>query len=62
MNMKSLIATNRYAIATAIVCSIGVALSAYAFYVETRAESEPTFKAMCDISQHMSCTKVFKSK
>lgn len=40
---------------------IGLLLSYYAFYVETSKEHDDSYKAMCDISDHMSCSKVFTS-
>lgn len=41
---------------------IGLSLSTYAFYVETKAEGDKDYKAMCDISERMSCSKVFLSE
>lgn len=43
-------------------CFVGLALSCYAFYVETKKEYDDSYVAMCDINEHMSCTKVFSSK
>lgn len=43
-------------------CAIGVILSIYALYVEINAESNNNYEAMCDINEHISCSKVFTSK
>ncbi|XP_017776325.1 PREDICTED: vitamin K epoxide reductase complex subunit 1-like protein 1 [Nicrophorus vespilloides] len=44
-----------------LTCILGLALSIYAFFVESMAERDDDYRAMCDLSEHMSCTKVFKS-
>lgn len=44
------------------VAGIGVLLSIYAFYVETQSELDSDYEALCDINEHISCTKVFSSK
>lgn len=41
---------------------IGFVLAFYAFIVETSKESDPSYTAMCDINEHMSCSRVFTSK
>lgn len=46
----------------AFFCFVGIALSSYAFYVETKKEHDDSYVAMCDINEFMSCTKVFSSK
>jgi vitamin-K-epoxide reductase (warfarin-sensitive) len=46
----------------AFFCFAGIALSSYAFYVETKKEHDDSYVAMCDISESMSCSKVFSSK
>jgi vitamin-K-epoxide reductase (warfarin-sensitive) len=38
-----------------------MALSYYAYVVETTKERDETYVAMCDISEHMSCSKAFMS-
>lgn len=40
----------------------GFLLSLYTSYVELRAEHDHSYKAMCDISERISCTKVFTSR
>lgn len=43
-------------------CVIGLGLSYYAYVVETKKEQDDSYEAMCDISEHVSCTKVFMSE
>jgi len=45
-----------------ILCAVGISLSIYAYHVETTKETDHDFQAMCDISETMSCSKVFTSK
>ncbi len=45
-----------------IICGIGFLLSAYSFYVEKKLEKNRRYKAVCDISDHMSCTAAAKSE
>ncbi|KAK7020295.1 Vitamin K epoxide reductase complex subunit 1-like protein 1 [Halocaridina rubra] len=45
-----------------ILCVIGVALSIYALYVEISKESDQNYRAMCDISESISCSRVFTSR
>ncbi|XP_017478305.1 PREDICTED: vitamin K epoxide reductase complex subunit 1-like protein 1 [Rhagoletis zephyria] len=42
-------------------CLVGMLLSAYATYVELRAEKDASYVAMCDLSPKVSCTAVFTS-
>jgi vitamin-K-epoxide reductase (warfarin-sensitive) len=44
-----------------IVCLVGLGLSLYGFLVEQRLKENPNYKAVCDLSDRMSCTKPFKS-
>jgi vitamin-K-epoxide reductase (warfarin-sensitive) len=45
-----------------ILCFVGISLSLYAFYVETRKTSDQTYRAACDISERMSCSRVLTSR
>jgi uncharacterized membrane protein len=41
-----------------LVGLVGLALSAYALYVEYKSEQNPSYEAMCDINSRVSCSKV----
>jgi vitamin-K-epoxide reductase (warfarin-sensitive) len=45
-----------------ILCLVGISLSLYAFYVETRKISDPSYRAACDINEGMSCSRVLTSR
>ncbi|XP_055914678.1 vitamin K epoxide reductase complex subunit 1-like protein 1 [Eupeodes corollae] len=45
-----------------LTCLIGLALAGYATYVEIQVEKDDEYQAMCDISEKISCTKVFASR
>ncbi|OCT61959.1 vitamin K epoxide reductase complex subunit 1-like protein 1 [Xenopus laevis] len=45
-----------------LLCSVGIALSLYAFHVETSRERDPDYTALCDINPSISCSKVFTSR
>ncbi|XP_034940837.1 vitamin K epoxide reductase complex subunit 1-like protein 1 [Chelonus insularis] len=45
-----------------VSCIVGLFLSYYAYIVETSKEQDPDYEAMCDISENISCTKVFMSE
>ena len=47
---------------SAFCCFVGLALSIYDFWVEYQYERDNSYVAMCDINDHMSCTKAFASK
>lgn len=55
-------ATKCLRVITALLCSFGIILSLYAYHVETSKERDENYTAMCDISEHMSCTAAFSSK
>ncbi|XP_060816234.1 vitamin K epoxide reductase complex subunit 1-like protein 1 [Bombus pascuorum] len=43
-------------------CIVGFAVSYYAYYVELAKEEDDLYEAVCDISEHVSCTKAFSSE
>lgn len=43
-------------------CLIGLGLSIYSYVIEQATVKDENYKAMCDISENVSCTKAFKSK
>ena len=45
-----------------LFCVVGIALSGYALHVELSHSHNKEYKALCDINEHMSCSKVFSSK
>ncbi|KAL8176538.1 UNVERIFIED_CONTAM: hypothetical protein K2H54_036080 [Gekko kuhli] len=45
-----------------LLCALGLALSVYAFHVETSKERDANYRAMCDISSTISCSRVFTSR
>lgn len=45
-----------------IICILGFCLSLYALHVERNAEEDIEYVAFCDISNRISCSKVFLSK
>ncbi|KAM3917800.1 vitamin K epoxide reductase complex subunit 1-like protein 1 [Leptodactylus fuscus] len=45
-----------------LVCALGIALSVYAYHVETSRENDAEYRALCDINPSISCSKVFTSK
>ncbi|KAG7483743.1 hypothetical protein MATL_G00041570 [Megalops atlanticus] len=49
-------------IARLLVCLLGILLSVYAFHVEREKARDPNYQAMCDVSNSMSCSKVFSSR
>ncbi|KAK9883856.1 hypothetical protein WA026_002054 [Henosepilachna vigintioctopunctata] len=44
-----------------LLSGVGLVLSIYGYYVEFKLEQEEDYTALCDINEHVSCTKVFKS-
>lgn len=49
-------------IARLLVCLLGILLSLYAFHVEREKARDSSYKAMCDVSSSISCSKVFSSR
>lgn len=45
-----------------LICLVGLGLSIYSYVIEQATENDKNYKAMCDISENVSCTKAFKSK
>ncbi|XP_028838380.1 vitamin K epoxide reductase complex subunit 1-like protein 1 [Denticeps clupeoides] len=45
-----------------VVCLLGVLLSVYAFHVEREKERDSSYRAVCDLSASVSCSKVFSSR
>ncbi|MFH1917299.1 MAG: vitamin K epoxide reductase family protein [Nanoarchaeota archaeon] len=45
-----------------VLATIGILLSVYAYYVEQHARRLRSYKALCDFSSKISCTKVFTSR
>ena len=45
----------------AILAVCGVLVSLYAIHVERSKHSNPDYQAMCDISEHASCSRVLTS-
>ncbi|XP_065258975.1 vitamin K epoxide reductase complex subunit 1 [Emys orbicularis] len=45
-----------------VLCALGLALSVYALHVESSRERDPGYRAMCDLSPSVSCSKVFTSR
>ncbi|XP_037319302.2 vitamin K epoxide reductase complex subunit 1 [Pungitius pungitius] len=44
------------------LCVLGLFLSAYALHVELSRERDPDYRAMCDLGESVSCSKVFTSR
>ncbi|XP_020494540.1 vitamin K epoxide reductase complex subunit 1 [Labrus bergylta] len=48
--------------ARTFLCVFGLCLSVYALYVEQSRERDPDYRAMCDLGESVSCSKVFTSR
>ena len=48
--------------ATLTLITLGIAASVYAYYVEKSHEIKTKGKAACDISEKISCSRVFTSR
>lgn len=44
------------------LCVFGMVLSVYALHVELSRERNPDYRAMCDLGESVSCSKVFTSR
>ncbi|XP_071093348.1 vitamin K epoxide reductase complex subunit 1-like protein 1 [Haliotis cracherodii] len=45
-----------------ILCSLGIIISGYAYHVEISKEKDDSYRALCDLSETISCSKVFTSR
>ncbi|KAM6897904.1 vitamin K epoxide reductase complex subunit 1 [Xenentodon cancila] len=45
-----------------LLCLLGLVLSVYALHVELSRERDPDYRAMCDLGESVSCSKVFTSR
>lgn len=45
-----------------LLCLFGIVLSVYALHVELSKERNPDYRAMCDLGESVSCSKVFTSR
>ncbi|XP_031699796.1 vitamin K epoxide reductase complex subunit 1 [Anarrhichthys ocellatus] len=45
-----------------LLCVFGLFLSVYALHVELSRERDPEYRAMCDLGESVSCSKVFTSR
>ncbi|KAM4524376.1 vitamin K epoxide reductase complex subunit 1 [Odontesthes bonariensis] len=45
-----------------VLCLFGLVLSVYALHVELSRERDPDYRAMCDLGESVSCSKVFISR
>ncbi|KYN26760.1 PREDICTED: vitamin K epoxide reductase complex subunit 1 [Trachymyrmex cornetzi] len=43
-------------------CVLGLGFSYYAYTVEVKKEQDDSYQPLCDISEHISCTKVFMTE
>uniref|UniRef100_A0A1A8D7Z4 vitamin-K-epoxide reductase (warfarin-sensitive) n=1 Tax=Nothobranchius kadleci TaxID=1051664 RepID=A0A1A8D7Z4_NOTKA len=48
--------------ARVFLCLFGLCLSVYALHVEISRERDPDYRAMCDLGESVSCSKVFTSR
>lgn len=45
-----------------LLCSLGLALCGYAYYVEVSKAEDENFQALCDLSPEVSCSAVLTSQ
>ncbi|CAH8628694.1 unnamed protein product [Heterobilharzia americana] len=45
-----------------LACIVGISICIYALHVEYSKESDKNYRAVCDISESISCSKVLTSK
>jgi hypothetical protein len=62
-NYKNLLVKlRRIEISISTVCIIGIFFCLYALKVELYKEKDSSYKALCDLNEWISCSKVFTSK
>ena len=44
------------------MCMLGFTATTYAYVVDAKVAAADLYEPMCDISEHVSCTKAFTSK
>ncbi|XP_018497422.1 vitamin K epoxide reductase complex subunit 1 [Galendromus occidentalis] len=52
----------RAQLAHLVFCAMGIGVSMYALYVEVNKITTPAYKPMCDISEHVKCSRVLVSE
>ncbi|XP_067100204.1 vitamin K epoxide reductase complex subunit 1 [Osmerus mordax] len=63
MTSKSYVGIPKWERKTRItLCIVGLVLSVYALHVEFSRERDPEYRAMCDLGDSVSCSKVFTSR
>ncbi|XP_018060150.1 PREDICTED: vitamin K epoxide reductase complex subunit 1 [Atta colombica] len=45
-----------------LMCVFGLIFSYYAYTVEVKKDQDDSYQPLCDISEHISCTKVFMTE
>ena len=45
-----------------LMCMLGFTATTYAYVVDAKVAADDLYEPMCDISEHVSCTKAFTSK
>lgn len=45
-----------------LLCTIGLVLSVYVYIVDSAHKVDPSYTALCDISETVSCSDVLQSK
>ncbi|GLH00951.1 Vitamin K epoxide reductase complex subunit 1-like protein 1 [Gryllus bimaculatus] len=56
-----MVQASTYGKAIVFTCTVGIALCVYAFVVEERKSQDAKYQAVCDLSEHMSCSRVLTS-
>ena len=45
-----------------LLCFVGLVVSGYSLFVEVKKLNDPSYQALCDISEYVSCSKAFTSR